>query len=304
MLAWLDEKKERSGSAATLSAYESTFKAFVAVLAQLGLAYDDAAAAGAIATAIQGWAGQSKKGKVAPATYNQRVAIVSSFYEYARRHGMITMDNPAARVSRRRGESTGYAEPRSASSLRACLAEIDRTTLIGKRDYAILIVGLATGRRVGELASLARCDVRFSEETTTIHFRVMKGGKERRDKIPARIAFALSEYMEAAEAALRDAKLPCDDSTPVWLGLSNRDRFGAAGRRAIAGVCDRWLHTRQTHTLRHSFALMMQEAGATVFEIQACLGHAHATTTDLYLRRRVQSPANPHGENLADRLGL
>jgi integrase/recombinase XerD len=300
--AWLDEKQNRSGSDATLRAYRDTFGSFLAELALFGLAVDGPA--DQIALIIQSWAGRGRKGRVAASTFNQRLSIVSSFYEYARRHGANDLVNPAERVSRRRGEAENYAEPLAAPEIRARLAAIDRTNLIGKRDYAILIVGLATGRRVSELAGLARCDVQVSGESCTLHFRNMKGGKQRRDLLQPRFAAALRDYMDAAQQALEEADREIADDAPIWIGFSPRDPLAPAGRAAIAGVCERWLHTSQTHTLRHSFALMMKNAGASIYEIQEMLGHANASTTDRYLRTRVQSPANPHADSLADELGL
>src|SRR5689334_15507883 len=94
--AWLDEKEGRSGSAATRFDYQTTFAAFVIALERVGLAFDDAANMDALILCIQGWAGQGRKGKVTAATYNHRVSIVSSFYEYARRARLLTMDNPAS----------------------------------------------------------------------------------------------------------------------------------------------------------------------------------------------------------------
>jgi len=305
---WLDEKEHRSGSQKTLSAYRDTFASFLAVLGNACIDYDDEEMIGAIANVIQSWAGKSRKGGVAASTFNVRVSIVSSFYEYARRHGYLSIGNPAMRVSRRRNEATHYAEPRAAEELRARLDAIDRSNLIGMRDYAILVVGLATGRRVGELAGLAHGDVQVFGESTILHFRNMKGGKTHRDKLSARVALPLHAYLDAARKALLDEGHLYTPETPIWLGFSPRDRshdrYGVAGRYAIAGVCKRWLYTSQTHTLRHSFALMMKNAGATVFEIQASLGHESAATTDLYLRQRIQQPDNPHAESLADVLGL
>ena len=106
---WLDEKEHRSGSKKTLSAYRDTFSSFLGALSSAGIAYDDDDRIGEIASVIQSWAGVSRKGGVAASTFNVRVSIVSSFYEYARRHGYLAIGNPAMRVSRRRAEATHYA---------------------------------------------------------------------------------------------------------------------------------------------------------------------------------------------------
>ena len=302
--AWLDEKKGRSGSERTRGAYARTLDSYLAELRQHGLDWNDAGMAGQIATMIQGWAGVgARKKSVSAATYNHRTSIVSSFYEYAARRGLVGF-NPANLVARRVGEPSNYAEPLQPGEIRARLAAIDRSNLIGMRDYAVLVVGLFTGRRVSEIANLAWCDVQFSAETATLHFRRTKGGKEKRDQLPARVAEPLREYLDGARAALVDAEVEYDEQAPIWLGFSPRLPLQPAGRSAIAGICERWLFTRQTHTLRHSFALMMQTAGATVYDIQASLGHANAITTEVYLKTRIERPANKYAGQLADMLDL
>src|SRR5687768_11141880 len=109
--AWLEAKAGRSGSLNTARAYRATIASWQAALAavQIGLAppadpeVRDRWLA-AVATVAQRWAGQ---GGVAPATYNRRCAIISSFYAFAARRGFFPNANPLTRVDRRRVQ--GYA---------------------------------------------------------------------------------------------------------------------------------------------------------------------------------------------------
>src|SRR5438552_16429349 len=101
--AWLDVKQRRSGSEKTRKAYADTLLTFREQLQQTGRdldAYGNLYLMGAdnevarqqavteIALAAQGFAGQSTKNEsISPATYNQRLAILSSFYTFAnKRH--------------------------------------------------------------------------------------------------------------------------------------------------------------------------------------------------------------------------
>lgn len=60
--------------------------------------------------------------------------------------------NPIARVDRRPVQGYAGATPLPYLEVKARLATIDRATLVGTRDYALLVVGLQTGRRLSKLA--------------------------------------------------------------------------------------------------------------------------------------------------------
>ena len=104
--AWLDAKRQRSGSAKTARAYHDTITAFRALLRGRGLELDGDTAA--LALLAQAWAGQ---GEPQPSTYNQRLAILSSFYKFGRKQGLLAGDNPIDRVERRRVQA--YAGARA-----------------------------------------------------------------------------------------------------------------------------------------------------------------------------------------------
>src|SRR4051794_38653161 len=83
--AWLDAKSNRSGSTKTERAYRDTLGSFRQLLTAQGFDLDSAA--GALSLIVQAWAGRDDP---KPTTYNQRLAILSSFYQYAIKHGLLT----------------------------------------------------------------------------------------------------------------------------------------------------------------------------------------------------------------------
>src|SRR5919202_7154255 len=141
LLAWLDAKSTRSGSKKTETAYTATMASFRAMLQQAGTDLDGDLTA--ISLLAQAWAGQSNP---SPATFNQRVAIISSFYSFAMKRGFLA-GNPIARVERRRVEAYAGARALPNTELRLRIAAIDRSDIIGAR-YALLAVALQTGRRL------------------------------------------------------------------------------------------------------------------------------------------------------------
>src|SRR5215211_6059500 len=155
---WLHEKANRTRSAETERAYGARLREFRALLQAAGL--DLNSEPQLVAVAAQGWADHTDRvdegGKslgVAPATFNQRLAILSSFYQTAIKRGFLTA-NPITTVDRRPAEDYAEARALDRTELRVQLEQIDRTTLAGLRDYALVAVLLTTGRRRAEVNAM------------------------------------------------------------------------------------------------------------------------------------------------------
>ena len=191
--AWLHAKEGKSRSQGTARAYQTTIAEFRAACRAAGI--DLGGPARMVALLAQGWALQraSGAGAVAPATYNRRLAIVSSFYDYARKRGPLEVDqNPIALVDRQKVDQYAGAQALEGDQVRRLLASIDRGTPIGLRDYAMLSIALTTGRRVAELAAMRWSHVRLLEGgAVVVTFPRAKGGKVMRDQLsPAEIGRA------------------------------------------------------------------------------------------------------------------
>jgi integrase len=295
LAGWLDAKSKRSGSIKTWRAYADAMRSFRGFVQGHGLDLDGDVAG--LALAAQAWAG---RGTPAPATYNQRLAILSSFYRYACTHGLLPGDNPIIRVERRLVQQYAGAHALDYGVLKAQLRRIDRATLHGKRDYALLSVALSTGRRVAELATLRWRDVRVMENSVTIHWTRTKGGKQARDILPTTTGAALLVYLHAFYGAELGMLAP---TAPVWVSLSRRNYGQAMTTQTIADICAKHLSTSRVHALRHTFARAMEDAGAKVSEIQARLGHNSLATTGRYLAALRQAD-NAHAEVIAGMLGI
>src|ERR687885_1831704 len=211
LLAWLDAKTTRSGSEKTATAYTTTMAAFRARLQQAGTDLDGDLTA--ISLLAQAWAGQ---GTPSPATFNQRLAIISSFYSFAMKQGFLA-GNPIARVERRRVEAYAGARALPNMELRLRMAAIDRSDLIGARDYALLAVALQTGRRLSELAGLRWAGVHLGQDSAvTLHWRRTKGGKVMSDDLPVGVGGALLDYLHRLYGVALGS-LPPD--APVWVSF-------------------------------------------------------------------------------------
>jgi integrase len=301
--AWLDAKAKRTGSARTGEAYIAVLTSFRAYLLDRGFDLDSTPQI--VADAAQAWADRAPvvQRQVSANTYNQRLAVLSSFYTFARRRGHLDVANPIDLLERRKVQPYAGARALDAQTVQQRLALIDRGTLDGKRDYALLMVALTTGRRRAELAGLRWQDVEISgtpgQVSLALHFRG-KGGKPFHDKLPPATRDALLDYLVAAYGTLDG--LP--ETTPVWLAFTPRliGTRTPLGHQGIAAVYLKWLGSSKVHVTRHTFAHWMEEAGARVSEIQQRLGHASLSTTSIYLAT-VRPAENAYGEQLEGMLG-
>jgi integrase/recombinase XerD len=297
---WLHEKHGHSESERTRQAYQSTLQSFRAALrsAQRDLDGDPAV----IALAAQGWAALSaspRRESVTPATFNNRLSIVSSFYEYAIRNDVLHY-NPIERVKRRVVRSKDAARRLPVSRVKAGLQHIDRTTPEGLRNYALLSVALNTGRRVSELAGLRLKHLWLNEMTCTVTWERCKGNKRMQDELPAKPTKALFTYLYAVYGT---ALLTLPGDTPVWVSFSKRNHRQAIGTRTISNICEQHLGTSKVHATRHTWALTMHDKGATLQQIGKGLGHSNLKTTSDYLEEQL-GYENPFAEQLAEEFGI
>jgi site-specific recombinase XerD len=304
---WLAAKKERTGSDHTRRAYAAMMHDFRAWLWQHGC--DLSSDVQTIIAAAQVWAGHRdidarRKGDlhVAGATYNKRLACISSFYKFAVNHGNLAglTQNPIRSMERRPANSV-HAPVLDNDDIGAQLAKIDRATLAGLRDYALIAVALTTGRRAAELAGLRFGDVeRKSRKRIILHFRHCKGGKQMEDELPDKTAKVLMEYLEEQNGKHLDE---VSTTAPLWVSFSPNNDGGAISTQAIADIFADRLGISTVHSTRHIFALRLDKVGAPVSFISRKLGHSNIATTDKYLKS-MPPVENPYGDQLADMFGI
>ena len=150
----------------------------------------------------------------------------------------------------------------------------------------------ATGLRRAEAANLKVSDIDSSR--MLIHVHQGKGSRDRELPLTQKLLGALRDYWRAAKMKPRVYLFPSRRG-PVTQEqrISDKTVWHACHEAALrAGIGKRI----GPHTLRHSFATNMLEAGADLRTIQLLLGHRHLKDTALYLhlsRRHLSAAANP-----------
>lgn len=256
---------ERGASGHTLKSYRIDLDDCAAFLAARRLG----TLAGADARVLRAYlAGLAERG-LARTSIARRLAAIRSFYQFLVRRGRART-NPARDVHTPRlpkGLPGHLPIDESEALLRA---EVPPTRA-GARDRAVIEVLYATGIRVSELAGLNVEDVDLRDGAVRV---LGKGGKER-------IVPMGRKAIEALRAYLATRTRPAG---PLLLNerggrLTVRSLHRVVRRRARAAG----LHRRVSpHTLRHTFATHLLDAGADLRLIQELLGHSRLGTTQKY----------------------
>jgi site-specific recombinase XerD len=184
----------------------------------------------------------------------------------------------------------GGALPRGveAGQVSRLLRSCDRDTVMGRRDYAILVLLSRLGLRVGEVAALTLDDIDWRHGEIVIRG---KGGRRERLPLPADAGQALAGYLSCARPDLASRLL-------FLRVLAPRDRLSPTGiATVVRAACDRaGLPRAGAHRLRHSAASEMLRAGAGLPEAAQVLRHASLATTAIYAkvdRAALRSLARP-----------
>jgi site-specific recombinase XerD len=137
------------------------------------------------------------------------------------------------------------------------------------------------------------------EQRVTLTFHC-KGGKVMRSTLDAEASTVVLEYLHAQYG--KDLMHLAPDA-PVWVSYSRRNHGQAISAKTLANICEKYLDTSKTHTLRHTFAVGVIRSGAPITDLAALLGHTDVKVTQIYIKE-VMGDENPYGEKLTARFGI
>ena len=228
---------------------------------------------------------RNKKSSIA-----RKLASVRSFMKFLSMQEAIGT-NPARSVVSPKQESR-LPDYLAIDSVVSLVESPDTGTDLGKRDRAILELLYAAGIRVGELVGLNLGDISLDEGLVRV---LGKGSKERIVPFGTRAREALEAYLKVRGNLIRAKGLPqsgkrCTEGAAVFLNA----RGGRLTARSVWNIVD--CHVGRLaerlkvhpHTLRHTFATHMLNAGADLRTIQELLGHESLSTTQKYTHVSVE----------------
>ncbi|HEX9020241.1 MAG TPA: site-specific tyrosine recombinase XerD [Nitrospirota bacterium] len=222
------------------------------------------------------------------------LSAVRGFHKFLLTDGLARTD-PTVTIETPRGWKR---LPRALSSadVESLLEQPDAKTPIGLRDKAMLEVLYATGLRVSELVGLRLAELNLERGFLIV---MGKGSRERAVPLGEVAVGAVKRYLDGARALLlKGGNSDCLFISARRRGMT-RQMFWERIRR----------YTRQAgirgnispHTLRHSFATHLLDNGADLRTVQAMLGHADISTTQIYTQvsrerlKKVHEKYHPRG---------
>jgi integrase/recombinase XerC len=223
----------------------------------------------------------------------RKLSTLRSFFRFLVRKGIIET-NPAELITSPKIEKYLPTVLTVEEAKGLVEAPMDSTGRRGKgrsvitvlRDWAVLELLYSSGIRVSELVGLRLIDLDLEAGT----IRVMgKGGKERVALVGSHAQEALKLYLSEQREGAGGAG-GAEQDAPLFTGRGG----GPLSQRTVQRIVENYtkksgIDKRPTpHTLRHSFATHLLDAGVDLRVIQEMLGHANLSTTQRYTKVSIQ----------------
>ena len=236
-----------------------------------------------------------RDGGLSARTVARQVSTIRSFFRYLVREGVLS----ASPVSEARAPKIGRPLPNylTPTEVERLLAAPDAQSPEGLRDRAMLELMYASGLRASEVVTLRQEHV----DPRAGFLRVTgKGGKERVVPVALPALETLKVYLERGRPVFLKGR-----GATSALFLSRRGR--PITRQTLWNRIGRWAREAgvrgkiSPHSLRHSFAGHLLAGGADLRAVQAMLGHADISTTQIYTHvtaerlREIHRKHHPRG---------
>lgn len=258
---------------------------------------------------VKDWQASLEGDELRPSTIYVRLSFLSSFYEWVMRDpelGSLIGKNPVhqARPRAPKPYQTESVKSLTDEELEKLLSVVAKKAeagdTVGKRDYALLLLFIATGMRRAELLSLRGRDIRVGEGLV-IASRVKGGNYIGSEVADPQVKDALLDYLTSA-GRLHVFKT----DAPLW---TRHDRAGRPGAPLTSHCYVKNLkrYAREVgidnfhlHQTRHTFARIVAEDSGSITETQDALGHRSAATTRVYVQR-IAVKRDKHSERILKR---
>ena len=213
-----------------------------------------------------------------PTTVKNYIIAVKRFFEWTEEAGFYP--NIAKYIKSGHLSKNFKKDYLTSSQAKKILDEIDRSTLKGKRDYAMLVTMLTMGLRTIEITRANIEDIRTKGDATVLYVQG-KGHEEKDDliRMPYHVEAAIRDYLSIRNIA--------NPSAPLFVSTSNHNgRMTTRSIRRIvktAFISAGFNSPRLTaHSTRHTAATLSLLNGATLQQTQELLRHRNIGTTEIY----------------------
>mgnify|MGYP002606374883 CR=1 FL=1 len=225
-----------------------------------------------------------------PTTVKNYIIAIKRFFAWTEEAGLYP--NVAKHIKSGHISKNFKRDYLTGSQARQILGHIDRSTLKGKRDYAMLVTMLTMGLRTIEVVRANIDDIRTKGNTTVLYVQG-KGHEDKDDliRMPQHVESAIRDYLSVRKAN--------DLSEPLFVSTSNHNSNGRMTTRSIrrivktAFIAAGFDSPRLTaHSTRHTAATLSLLNGATLQQTQELLRHRNIGTTEIYAHN-IDATTNP-----------
>jgi len=286
----------RNASRHTVTAYGNDLSQFLQfVAASQSTKLDEVAPADIDVNAIRGFLADLHRQRISASSSARKLSALRTFIKYLKREDLVDGDASALVPAPKRGET--IPAHLTVDEMSRLLEMPDESSLLGRRDRAMLELFYASGLRLSELVGLGLEDVDVSRRMVRV---LGKGRKERLVPFNTATADALRQYLKDRTALIAgSARLQPGRDVNAARQQSRKSRAPSAplflnyrGERLSTRSVDRLVRRYvaqcgakfgiSPHALRHSFATHLLSRGADLRAIQELLGHARLSTTQRY----------------------
>ena len=213
-----------------------------------------------------------------PGSVKVLTVSLRSFFRFLQLQGRVKPSLVAAVPSLPAWERFRLPQTLSRKQLSGLLRSCDRATAVGRRDFAMILCMTELGLRISEVAHLSLPDLDWRKGT--LRLIKSKVGRERLLPLPRRLGKALASYLRRGRPSVAQRQIFLCHHFPCGSPLST-GQVGYAIRKAFARA---GLDVTRTHLLRHSFATLLHQQGASVKALADVLGHQSLESTTIYTR--------------------
>jgi site-specific recombinase XerD len=207
------------------------------------------------------------------------VTALRSFFRYLRYRGAIATDLAGCVPTVPNWSLSTLPRFLPAATVERILECCDRTTSVGRRNHAILLLLARLGVRAGEVVGLNLDDIDWSTGQITIRG---KGGKSAQLPLAADVGTALAAYLRHDRPRSGTRRVFLRHRAPL-VGFGNSSTISSLVRRALKHAGVESAHTG-AHVLRHSLATSLLRQGGSLDEIGELLRHQSPNTTAIYAK--------------------
>jgi site-specific recombinase XerD len=222
---------------------------------------------------------QRQAAELSPGRAKLLVTALRNFFRYLRHRGDIETDLAGCVPAVPYWSLSTLPKFLPRGSVERILKCCDRSTLQGRRDYAILMLLARLGLRISEIAGLNLEDMNWDIGEITI---CGKGGRWSRLPLPADVGQAVADYLQHARPRCSTRRLFVTQKAP-FAGLGSHCAIYQTVVRGLTRAGVDSAH-KGAHLFRHTLATAMLDRGASLGEIGEVLRHRSANTTRIYAK--------------------